>query len=359
MSAPIRTEDVTAFHRAAEWTGVRDREREAWHALRRTMVTASDFAALLGEDPYRDALTVYAEKVMDKPPEALDIADPRFWGTKLEQTVLATAAEFYGWDYRAGGCLLRSRRYPFIGATLDAEVDRHDGRGWLAFECKNTEIHRNWDEETQECPRHVLVQCQAQLLVTEAPMDLCFALLSRYRPVRIEVEPVIDFHAVLLEVAEEFLDRVRRIDPPPATARSEQGLRLLFPREDGSRVTLPAEAVEWTRELKRVAVELESLKNRKEELRNLLKQSIGSATFGILPEVVDDRRAWRWITTTRAEHTVESSTSRTLKLLKHPTMPGEKHRATSLPRPIVRSVSANDSQVDEIIRFRGRRRARR
>lgn len=364
MNRADNTAEFTHFARDAVFTGVTSKERTKWLELRKTMVTASDFAALLGEDPHKSSLDVYADKVLPPNAEELKIESPMFWGLALEQTVLRTAAEYYGWEYRAGGALLASRKYPFIGATLDAEVDRRDGRGWIVNECKNTEIHRNWDEEKQDCPVHVLIQCQSQLLVTGAPVDLCFALLSRYRPVRIEIEPNPEFHSILVEVAQEFLDRVKRLDPPPATARSGEALKRMFPHEDGTMVSLPPEAIEWSRELVEIDQQFEALKGRKEELRNLLRQQIGMSTWGILPEPVDGKRVWRWLTSTRSAHTVDASTSRTLLAMKEVKLPksagtGGTPRKTT-PDPTI-DISVPVEPANEVVtRFRStRRRSRR
>lgn len=362
MNPTDNTALVTHFARDAVFTGVTSKDRAKWLELRKAMVTASDFAALLGEDPHRSSLDVYADKVLPPNNEELKIDSPMFWGLALEQTVLSKAAEYYGWEYREGGALLASRKYPFIGATLDAEIDRKDGRGWIVNECKNTEIHRNWDEEKQDCPVHVLIQCQSQLFVTGAPMDLCFALLSRYRPVRIEIEPNLEFHSILVDVAQEFLDRVKRLDPPPASARSGEALKRMFPHEDGTMVTLPPEAVEWSRELVRIDQEFEALKGRREELRNLIRQQIGQSTFGLLTEPVEGKRAWRWLTSTRSAHMVEASTSRTLIALKDATYPkgwaGGAPRKTA-PEPTI-DISVPVEPANEVVaRFRNKRRTSR
>ena len=73
MSAALRTEDVTAFHRAAEWTGITSKDRAGWLDLRQTMLTASDVAPVLNLDDSpkafrKSAIAVYVEKVT--PPAA-------------------------------------------------------------------------------------------------------------------------------------------------------------------------------------------------------------------------------------------------------------------------------------------------
>jgi putative phage-type endonuclease len=315
------SELVTHFTEHAEYTGVAANDREAWLAMRHVMITASDVAALLGEDPHRAALDVYVDKITERgAQEQIGLDDPRFWGSALEQPILRAVAGFYRWDYHEGGKLLRSRAHPWIGATLDAEIDRHDGRGWIDLEGKTTRIPRGWDEDSGDLPTRVLVQAQSQLLVTGAPVALVFALLQGSRPVQIEVEPSADFHAVIVEETERFMDRVRRLDPPaPDGSRSsERALRRLYPTDDGGSVMLPDSAVDWTREIQELAAQQKALKAREDELRNLLRASIGERKYGLLPEKVGKKRCWRWQVQQRAAYTVEASESRVLLALNEP-----------------------------------------
>lgn len=300
---PDSTESVTHFSEAAEYTGVRDR-RDAggdpdpeWLEIRRTLITASDMAAILGENPRRCALDVWLDKTTElREPEVIDIHDPRFWGAKLEQPILEIAAEYHGWRYQRGGYLLRSRACPIIGATLDAEIDRNDGLGWLDYEGKTTRIPSGWDEETQDLPMHVLVQAQTQLFVTRAPLAVVFALLQGSRPVCIEVEPSPEFHEALVEHAEWFLDLVRRLVPPPPddSLASRRALERMYADCDGSAVPLPREAVDWTREYQGLAEWRRAIESRRLELGNMLRAHIGHATHGLLPEPVGGKSCWRW-----------------------------------------------------------------
>lgn len=316
---------ITSHFLTAAKAVVHDSDREAWLKARRTMLTASQFAAVLGEDPYRDALSVWVEKTMpDSQPEAEpSIDDPRFWGRRLEQTVLRSAADHYRWDYHPGGWLLQSNADPRIGTTIDAEIDRHDGLGWVPFECKNTELSLYWDQDTQDCPRHVIIQCQAQTMVTRTPECVCFALLSRYTPVRITIPADERFHELLHSTADEFWKRVAKLDPYPATALSRPSLSRMFAKElpEHTSVQLSPDAVAWTAELAEIANQMKSLEERQEELRNLIRQAIGKATFGVLPSHVDGKSTWRWLTQKRASYVVPAGESRVLSLIKNPVLP--------------------------------------
>jgi len=318
-----RTTEVTHFHEAAEWTGLRITDYAAWLHARRGIVTASRSAALLGESPFGDPLSVYADMVAPQPvPEHDDLAldDPRTWGNVLEEPIARKAADYYHWQIMMGGALLVSRKHPHLGATLDAEILPEGSDGWLVYEGKTTNAWRarDWDEANGVPPTHILIQAQHQLLVTQAPGCVLFCLAGGQKPIRVDVEPDAEFHAMLIETVDAFLGRVVDLDPPPATAISGPALKQLHPEDDGSTVALPADAVEWTRELNAIAEQVKTLDMREKELKNLLRQSIGDAQYGELPEEVAGKARWKWGTTHVAERTqhVNAYTMRALRLVK-------------------------------------------
>jgi predicted phage-related endonuclease len=304
IATPIdRTADVTAFSSAAEWTGVRDEDRSAWLALRKTMLTAGDLAAVMGEDDKRSALDVYIDKVVGREDGPMGLDDPRLWGKVLEQPILSFVAKYYGWKYRQGGYLLRSRKHPHVGCTLDAEVDREDGRGWIPFEGKTTDLPRDWDEESGQLPIRVLIQVQHQLLVTGAPCAFVFALIQRKRPVEIPIQPSPEFHEILVEQSRIFMELVRTgtLPTPTGTEAFGRALQRFYPVANGKAVALPPEAADWTRAYQEVSEQIKQLENRKAYFAQLLKTTIGPATYGVLPQEVGGKRAWRWSANKGAE----------------------------------------------------------
>jgi len=365
---PIRTEDVTAFYKDAEWLGVRAEEGEwdAWLAARKGLLSASDVAAILGEDEHRSALDVYLDKLTAVQEEVLAIDDPRFWGKILEQPILRAVARYRGWNYRAGGALLRSRRYPFVGATLDAEVDTGDGI-WVDLEGKTTRLPRGWDEETGQLPKRVLIQVQTQLLVTGAPLAIVFALLQGSRPVQIAIKPNTDFHGIIVERASEFMELIRKGHPPlpDGSERAARALRKIYPRETGAVVALPDDAVDWTRKYQSIAADLASLTRRHAYYKQLLQHAMGAATYGVLPEPVGGKGCWRWQTQAKAAYEVEASEARVMTALKLPPAGSPKHprlpaaNDDSLVPKLEESIAREDLPNIQKIRYGQRRRAKR
>lgn len=356
MSTPAdQTSQVTHFYGMAEWTGVMDDDREAWLALRKSMITASDMAAIMGEGYKRDALAVYVDKTTERlGPEEILIDDPRFWGKVLEQPILSAVAAYYDWEYHRGGALLRSRRYPFLGCTLDAEISK-DGDLWIPFEGKTSIITKGWDEAEQDLPTRVNIQVQHQLLVTGAQVAYVFALLQGSRPCLIEVKPHDGFHAAIIDAGLEFMERVRTLNPPPPTEHSARSLERLYPESNGTIVELPLEAVAWTERLQAIPAEEKALDAEKKRLRNKITDAIGNATFGELPQAVNGKKFWRWLEALRAGYTVvhEPKMAWSLFSLKEATYPDQKGAG-------VTSVTGPEdlAEGEAAVRMRGRRRGR-
>ncbi len=320
------TSTVTHFHHGARWTGVLDNERDKWLELRQSIITASDMAAIMGQDGWRDALDVYGSKVLERigQPEMDKIDHPAFWGRLLEQTILTGVSDYYGWQYRKGGALLVSREHAHIGATLDAEINRNDGHGWADLEGKTSVITRDWDEESGSLPLKVLIQVQQQLLVTRAPYACVFALLQGSRPCMVDVFPNEAFHASIVDASLEFMERLAKLEPPPAGPSSDRVLLRMYPTHNGKTVLLPADAMDWTREIYAIRKQEAELAKQKKKFQNLLKQSIGEFTFGELPEAIDGKKVWRYLEQEREGYTVEPSKHMSLLDLKAATLPGAK-----------------------------------
>lgn len=319
LAVADRTAEVTHFGDACEWVGITSDERQAWLNVRRDYLTASDMAAILGQDSRKTAFQVWVEKVSDRAENAeADFYSPMFWGAALEWPIAQIAAKYFGWQITRGGALLRSRRYPRLAATLDAEVWVADR--WLPYEGKNTSyfLRRDWDEETQSPPKRTLIQAQHQLLVTGAPTDVVFCLIGGNTPCRVLVERNEAFHSYMLEKAAWFWELVERRVPPPVTAADGEAIGKFFPAEnDGSVVRLPIEAREWTERILKLDAEVKRAQAEAEELRNRIRMCIGSGTYGVLDEPVEDRRYWAWKEQQRASYIVKASTSRPLTRIKH------------------------------------------
>lgn len=293
-----RTSQVTHFAEYARWAGVVDHDRAAWLAARTKYLTASDTAAIMGEDPRRSAFAVYWDKIQPREAEVVSIESPMFWGKVLEQPILSAVAEYYGWEYRKGGALLESRKYPWLAATLDSEIDRGSGFPEI-LEGKTTAfmLRGDWDEEAGEMPVRVVLQVQHQMLVTGAEGAAVFCLVGGQGPCLINVEPEPEIHAIIVEESERFMEMLRNREEPPPGPQDGDTLERLYPIRGDGIVQLTGTELEWSREVVAIQAQRKEIEKREKTLKNALKRSIANATWGKLPEAIGGFQFWKWYTT--------------------------------------------------------------
>jgi predicted phage-related endonuclease len=167
------------------------RDRTAWLAARRRGITGTDVAAILGLNPWRNALDVYLDKIGEGEPTPVNEA--MWWGTYLEDGMARRYAELHDLakgDLLRGAAIARAfpkRRvlvfgsgpraqvlvrhpvHPFLLATLDGLMPKL-ARG---LELKTASDHAvdDWGEQgTDQIPLHYLTQCAHYMGVAEVPV---------------------------------------------------------------------------------------------------------------------------------------------------------------------------------------------
>lgn len=267
--------------------------RDQWLEERRKHIGASDVAAILGVDPWRGPLAVYADKV-----GGVSQSDKRWmrYGRKLEGVI----AEMYGEDTERPVLDLgafeiqRHPDLPFLGATLDrltrgseAHPDpfgRHtDDAGPL--ECKAVAGFKakEWREDP---PLHYQVQLQAQLACTGAPWGSLAALIGGVALAWRDLERNDKFIGAMLPRLEAFWLRVQRREPPPADALpgTSDAVRALWATEDGETVPLDHAALQLVTSWEAAKTRIGAAKDTADQLENELRARLGSASFASLPD---------------------------------------------------------------------------
>lgn len=132
---------------------VSDVTREEWLAGRRTGIGGSDAACVMGLNPFRSRLELFADK-RGMIPDKQDTEAMRL-GRDLEQYVADRFCEATGKKVRRNNYMYRSVEHPFMIADIDREVVGENA----GLECKTT---RNWernDYERGNVPLNYYVQC--------------------------------------------------------------------------------------------------------------------------------------------------------------------------------------------------------
>jgi predicted phage-related endonuclease len=281
-------------------------DHRAWLDARRKYCGASEAAAIVDGHCFGTTAEVkWAEKVGIEEPQNLDhlpgVRMGRAWETIGGQVFCDEFERDTGVRvaaHRAEVTLL-SRAHPFIAATPDywlTEPGSKKVKG--ALEIKAPGWMGDWVDfgVNSECPgtRHTWMQIQQQMLVTGL-RSIHVLGVGGYRgglyPAWQEIEYDEAFvRNTLVPKLEEFWGYVEREECPPPTASKDWGRvhkawRKAKKSPGGDKqVVLPADGVEASTELEMLSLKLKKMKAREQELRNIVRSTMGDAEEGYLPD---------------------------------------------------------------------------
>jgi putative phage-type endonuclease len=268
-----------------------DAPREEWLEARRAGVGSSDIAVLLGLSNWDSPFGLYHRKTGALGEQ--DELERMYWGRKLEAVIADEFAERHP-EFQVWPCgLVRSVERPYQQATpdrllIDAESygvvlrdDVYSVEPCSALEVKTDESMDGWGPDgTDEIPVKYRAQVLWQADCLGLPGVHVAALLpgKRYREYYVERDE--DDLKLMRDVAETFMDRVRRGDPPdvdghPATIET---LRVLHPDVDDEEARVPDTLAQAYRRACRNA---EKAKDRKRLLEARLRQRMGRAKYAV------------------------------------------------------------------------------
>ena len=262
------------------------RNRHLWLAAHRDGIGSSDAAAILGLNPWRSALEVYAAK-LGLSEEDDDVGPVGRFGQNYEAQVAADFAADLGRRVRIEGRLLRSRAYPWQQATLDARqfVERRRDAGLLEIKTIGPHMASHWDDGV---PEYVTAQVQHQFAVTGMRWGSVAVFDRGSCEIRVaEVEPDSAFIKTLVAEEAAFWSRVIMCDPPPpdSSASAARALRKIFAEPiEGKTVDLDGEYLVEAEELELIRSQERELRDRKRAIENRIKAAIGDAEIAQLPD---------------------------------------------------------------------------
>lgn len=257
--------------------------KEGWlEARRRAGVGASEVPALLGESRFSSPAKLYATKLFgdDEP-----MSDHAKWGLRLEPLIIEAAEEELGIQayHNDNHTILGSLTGEPFFCTPDGLCmwEERDGVGLV--QAKDS---FGWDEEI---PQEVWIQEQAEMAVTGLEWSLVLGLMHRKLVwkvverdelfIRESIDPaVMDFWRLVLladGLPDEYID---------GSGATKKALARLFPEPT------PEKYVELGGDFQELHLERVELKKqtrvwdeRIKEIENKLRNKIGAATYGKLP----------------------------------------------------------------------------
>lgn len=259
-------------------------DRETWLRAREGRMNASEVAVLFDVSPYDSPHSLYLKKRGlrdDYDPawlERMEIA------RAMEPVVAAIFERKTGLSTMDLGefAIATHAAYPALGATLD-RVALCEGQAVpLEIKAPGSYKAKDWDEEV---PLEFQIQATVQMMCIGAQFGFVAAIIggTEFRYQRIaRNQSLCD---IIAARAVEFMGAVQRGEAPPVdgSAHTTAALKALHPRDNGERVPLPMEAVDWHAEMEAVKAQIKALEARRDLLQNQFRAAIGPATFGYAP----------------------------------------------------------------------------
>lgn len=272
--------------------------REEWLEERRKGVGASEVAAILGVDPRRGPLAVYADKIAARPSEEeeiymtfgrdVEVAIARGYSRKTHRVILPRNA------YE----IVRHPALPILGATLDFECDPSkeypapitaagvpaEGAGIL--ETKAVGFHKR-DEWVEDTPLNFVVQVQMQMACRGRTWGSLGALMGGIAIADpVDMLPNPEFVEVALKAVAEFWWRVENRNPPEADAKpaTRDAIRRLWPGDNGTAIAFTQEDQALVDAWEAAGERKGEAEERYDRLVNQLAVRLGDASEGRCPD---------------------------------------------------------------------------
>jgi predicted phage-related endonuclease len=292
--------------------------KDEWLEARRLSLGGSDAPIVAGVSHYGSPLSLYCEKLGIAEIEENSNAEYLRWGNLLEPLIANEYAAATKRPLVDHGINLFRAGFDFPAhASLDREiepVEGHDGPGVLQIKSSGILSMKQIQEDGIQLDW--AVQIQHEIAVMNYKWGSFAILMFPSRKLGwVDVERNDRFIDVLLEQERAFTRRLLDHDPPEpdASEATKKILKALYPKDSGETVALPVEADEWHTGLVKAKAESKHWNDRADYFENQIKNAIGNATFGLLP----DRTKYSWKLQNRDGYYVKPTEFRVLRLLKN------------------------------------------
>ncbi|MCL6563291.1 MAG: YqaJ viral recombinase family protein [Firmicutes bacterium] len=262
-------------------TSTKGLDRAAWLQARRHGLGGSDIAAILGLNPWRSPLDVWAEKVSEEPSATEPPSEAAYWGQLLEDVVAKEFARRTGLKVQRRQAILQHPTIPYLLANVDRIV-RGDPDGPALLEVKTTGARHAGDWANDQVPAYYFPQVQHYLLVTGYRKAYVACLIGGQELVIRTVPFLADWAKQIEEAAAAFWLCVETRTPPviDGSVAAAKALTLQFPHSNGQAVDLPAEAAQWAAEWLAAKQARKQAEARMTAAENRLKAILGEAAEG-------------------------------------------------------------------------------
>jgi putative phage-type endonuclease len=266
-----------------------DIDRKEWQRQRQRGIGGSDIGAILGKNPYKSALQVYADKldgiegVFEQPSE--EQQERMDWGNLLEPVVATAYTTKTKNKLIKVNAILQHPLKDFALANIDRLIlSAKPG----ILEIKTTGWPGEWEQGI--IPDHYLLQLHWYLMITGLEYGQ-FATLIRGQKL-VTPEPILrddELCGYMMEAGEQFWQSVMNKIPPmiDGSKAGKEVIKKLFNQASCFvSVALPAEAHGLIQEVEYAKADLEKAQYKKDAAENRLKQILSENESGYIDQYV-------------------------------------------------------------------------
>lgn len=285
--------------RAPEGVDAED-TRRLWLESRRNGIGASDIPAIMGtaNPKWGSPYALWNEKMGFLPIDTEELEHQTF-GHLMEDTA-TRAFELRcnrGQMMDPDGAGIRHAAHPWNVASIDRILcleltEGMDFEGivttcplWIPVEIKNVSEYKSDKWGSVEIPEMYYDQVQDQLEVTGRPCSLLLAVLGGNRMKVYTVFRDVIRAGEIMREAEAFWESIQNGDcpEPDDTEATEEALKLLFNKTDGSAIPMTGEMLKWCQELESAKETIESMEAKVMLNKNLIRREMGEAKMAKHP----------------------------------------------------------------------------
>lgn len=282
---------------------VRCGSRDEWKTKRMLGLTGTDAGIIAGVTrKYGSRYELYLKKtgqLVDVEEEVYthpeDRYGPRYWGIEQEPILLKTFRDDKGLSVHTDP-EWSIRRHPTLKwmlATPDGHV--YDPKlGWGVLEIKTAGLFKESEWKYGRVPKSYLLQVFHYMIVMNYQYAWFAALIGgqKYRTFFIPRDD--SFCEMLVAAEQRFWARIQNREPPeidghPATT---QAVAAMHPEWEDEVTELETESLSWDMQRAKAIEDQEESTTRRAEAENKIKDAIGEAAYGILPNSAG-RYSWK------------------------------------------------------------------
>ena len=254
------------------YTIIADRSKmshEDWIAIRKNSIGGSEIATAIGASRWSSPFELWAIKTgrIERPKES---NEAMYWGNIMEPIIRAEFAKRTGMDVKTTSFIFASKTHPFMTANLDGFVQLGNGEcAVLELKTAGTYADNEWNDGL---PIEYFSQVQHYMFVTGMSKAYVAVLIGGNSFKYLEVQRDDSSIESIVQLATEFWQNVKADTAPPATARDNSVLSMLYPESKQTTIALPTEFNEVLASYENAKATLEEAKAKKEAAEAAIKE---------------------------------------------------------------------------------------